>query len=39
VGPVKRELIKRKLRKDAQAEQEEREEAAERAAGGNRSAG
>jgi peptide deformylase len=35
VGPVKRELIKRKLRKDAQAEQaekEEREEAEERAA-------
>ena len=36
VGPVKRELIKRKLRKDAQAERQEREEqeeAAERAAG------
>ena len=33
VGPVKRELIKRKLRKDAQAEREEQEEAAERAAG------
>lgn len=40
VGPVKRELIKRKLRKDAEAEQEERQdreeheqaEAAERAA-------
>jgi len=35
VGPVKRELIKRKLRKDAEAEREEREEqeeAAERAA-------
>jgi len=32
VGPVKRELIKRRLRKDAEAE---REEAAERA--GNRS--
>jgi len=32
VGPVKRELIKRKLRKDAQAEREEREEAEERAA-------
>jgi len=35
VGPVKRELIKRKLRKDAQAErdeQEEQEEAAARAA-------
>jgi peptide deformylase len=40
VGPVKRELIKRKLRKDAQAEQAEREEAAERAASaGKRSAG
>jgi peptide deformylase len=36
VGPVKRELIKRKLRKDAQAEKEEREEAA---AAGKRSAG
>jgi peptide deformylase len=34
VGPVKRELIKRKLRKDAEAEREEREEAAERAAAG-----
>ena len=36
VGPVKRELIKRKLRKDAEAEREEREEqeeAAARAAG------
>jgi len=33
VGPVKRELIKRKLRKDAQAEREEQEEAAEQAAG------
>jgi peptide deformylase len=43
VGPVKRELIKRKLRKDAQAEQaekEEREEAEERAAAAaKRSAG
>ena len=40
VGPVKRELIKRKLRKDAQAEKEEREEAEERAAAtGKRSAG
>jgi peptide deformylase len=39
VGPVKRELIKRKLRKDAQAEREEREEAEERAASGKRSAG
>jgi peptide deformylase len=42
VGPVKRELIKRKLRKDAQSEKEERaerEEAAERAASGKRSAG
>ena len=40
VGPVKRELIKRKLRKDAQAEREEREEAEERAAAsGKRSAG
>jgi len=40
VGPVKRELIKRKLRRDAEAEKEEREEAAERAAGdGKRSAG
>jgi len=41
VGPVKRELIKRKLRRDAQAEkeeQEEREEAA-RAAGEKRSVG
>ena len=28
VGPVKRELIKRKLRKDAEAEREEREDAA-----------
>jgi peptide deformylase len=36
VGPVKRELIKRKLRKDAEAE---REEAAERAADAKRSAG
>lgn len=36
VGPVKRELIKRKLRKDAEAE---REEAAERASAGKRSAG
>jgi len=32
VGPVKRELIKRKLRKDAEAEREEQEEAAENAA-------
>ena len=40
VGPVKRELIKRKLRKDAQAEREEREEAEERAAASaKRSAG
>jgi peptide deformylase len=40
VGPVKRELIKRKLRKDAQIEKEEQEEAAERAAAGQkRSAG
>jgi peptide deformylase len=40
VGPVKRELIKRKLRRDAQAEREEQEEAAERAAGaGKRSVG
>ena len=43
VGPVKRELIKRKLRKDAQAEKEEKEEreeaAARAAAGGKRSAG
>jgi peptide deformylase len=40
VGPVKRELIKRKLRKDAEIEKEEREEAAERAAAGQkRSAG
>ena len=39
VGPVKRELIKRKLRKDAQAEREEREEAAERAADRSSSAG
>jgi peptide deformylase len=40
VGPVKRELIKRKLRKDAQAEKEEREEAEERAAAtGKRSVG
>jgi peptide deformylase len=37
VGPVKRELIKRKLRKDAQAEKEERAESEERAA--KRSAG
>jgi len=42
VGPVKRELIKRKLRKDAQIEREEQEqeEAAQRAAAGKkRSAG
>ena len=41
VGPVKRELIKRKLRKDAEAERRRRqEEAAERAAAGQkRSAG
>jgi len=39
VGPVKRELIKRKLRRDAEAEKEERDEAARAAAGGNRSAG
>lgn len=40
VGPVKRELIKRKLRKDAEAEKEEREEAAERAgSAGKRSVG
>jgi peptide deformylase len=39
VGPVKRELIKRKLRKDAQIEKEEREEAAERAVSQKRSAG
>jgi len=43
VGPVKRELIKRKLRKDAQAEKEEKEEreeaAARAAAAGKRSAG
>jgi len=40
VGPVKRELIKRKLRKDAQIEREEQEEAAQRAAAGQkRSAG
>lgn len=32
VGPVKRELIKRKLRKDAEAEREEQAEAQERAA-------
>jgi peptide deformylase len=38
VGPVKRELIKRKLRRDAQAEREERAEAEERAER-NRSAG
>ena len=38
VGPVKRELIKRKLRKDAEAEKEEREDA-ERAAQRKRSAG
>jgi peptide deformylase len=37
VGPVKRELIKRKLRKDAQAEREEAEERA--AAARERSAG
>ena len=37
VGPVKREIIKRKLRKDAQiGEQEEQEEAAERAAAGQK---
>jgi peptide deformylase len=39
VGPVKRELIKRKLRKDAQIEKEEKEEqeeAAERAAAGQK---
>ena len=38
VGPVKRELIKRKLRKDAEAEaeKEEQEEAAERAAAGRK---
>ena len=42
-GPVKRELIKRKLRKDAQIEKEEQEqekeeqeEAAERAAAGQK---
>ena len=39
VGPVKRELIKRKLRRDAKIEKEEREEAAERAASQKRSAG
>src|SRR4051794_33388187 len=40
VGPVKRELIKRKLRKDAEAEKAEREEAEERAAtAGKRSVG
>jgi hypothetical protein len=38
VGPVKRELIKRKLRKDAEAEREERAEAEERGAQRNRSA-
>jgi peptide deformylase len=38
VGPVKRELIKRKLRKDAQAEREERDEREDTAARG-RSAG
>jgi peptide deformylase len=38
VGPVKRELIKRKLRKDAEAEREERAEAEERAPQRNRSA-
>jgi peptide deformylase len=32
VGPVKRELIKRKLRRDAEAEREEQAEAEERAA-------
>ena len=37
VGPVKRELIKRKLRKDAEAEREEREEQEER--GGARGGG
>jgi peptide deformylase len=37
VGPVKRELIKRKLRRDAQAEREEAEERA--ASNGERSAG
>ena len=39
VGPVKRELIKRKLRKDAEAEREERAEAEERTTERNRSAG
>jgi peptide deformylase len=39
VGPVKRELIKRKLRKDAEAEREERAETEERATERNRSAG
>ena len=43
VGPVKRELIKRKLRRDAQAEKEEQEEregaAARAVAGAKRSAG
>jgi len=39
VGPVKRELIKRKLRKDAEAEREEQEEAAENAAEKRRSTG
>ena len=39
VGPVKRELIKRKLRKDAEAEREEQAEAQERATERNRSAG
>ena len=40
VGPVKRELIKRKLRRDAEAEREERAEADERAgADRGRSAG
>jgi peptide deformylase len=38
VGPVKRELIKRKLRKDAEAERDERQERDE-AAAGSRSAG
>lgn len=38
VGPVKRELIKRKLRKDAEAEREERAEAEERTPQRNRSA-
>ena len=39
VGPVKRELIKRKLRKDAEVEKEEREEAGARRASRKRSAG